>query len=382
MFGVGIATLEGIGMIRVLKSWHDVGWSSLIPAWALVLAATALLIVNSFEASPAQEAGAVLVDPASPIEPAVPLAVERIIVVVGAAGAHEYAQEFSGWLQAWNELAKQANWSLTVVGDANPSEIDGAASNEPVDDLQKIDQAIAAHAGDASRLWIVLLGHGTYAAGEAKFNLVGPDLSAKKLSSWLAPLNCPAVIVNCSSASGPFLPELSGPGRIVITATRSGTEINFSRFGKFFVEAMRDLTADVDHDEAVSLLEVFLLASAQTERFYADQSRLVTEHALLEDNADRVGSASDFFQAGRSVRVAQGPAQVDGLEASGLIVLAAPHAPQFSAAQLIERKQLEQELDKVRGRKGELTAEAYYAELEVVLLKLSELYTAATAVRR
>ncbi len=351
-------------MIRVRRNLCSIFGCNLTRFGACYLVGVALSFAGTPAEIRAQEDQVVHSENSDSQEP------QRVIVVVGAPGNFEYAQEFTDLLQAWRDVAQRAGWTLTVVGSTQPIETKAT-------DKQRVREAIAAQAVARSRLWLVLLGHGTSAAGEAKFNLVGPDLSATELSTWLAPLACPLVVVNCSSASAPFLPALSGPERVVITATRSGNEINFARFGKYFVQAMADLSTDVDHDLTVSLLEVFLSASVQTERFYSDQSRLTTEHALLDDNADRVGSSSDFFQAGRAVRLPQGDAQVDGANARRISVLASPDAPQFSGAQLLEREQLEHELSKLRGRRAELGEKEYYSELEVILLKLAELYAAA-----
>ena len=45
------------------------------------------------------------------------------------------------------------------------------------------------------------------------------------------------ILVNAFSASGDFVSLLSGPNRVVVTATKTGFERNESIFGEFFVEA-------------------------------------------------------------------------------------------------------------------------------------------------
>ena len=98
----------------------------------------------------------------------------------------------------------------------------------------------------------MLIGHGTFNGKEAKFNLRGPDLSATNLAEWLAPVERPVAVIDTSSASGPILNELSKPGRVIITATRSGYEQNYTRFGQFFSKAISDSKADLDKDGQVS----------------------------------------------------------------------------------------------------------------------------------
>ena len=109
-------------------------------------------------------------------------------------------------------------------------------------DRQQLQAAIESSTGSqTSPLWIVFIGHGTFTRGVAKFNLRGPDVTAEELDQWLQPHTRPVVVVNCASASGPFVNRLSGKNRIVVAATKSGTEQNFARFGKYFAQAMRRL---------------------------------------------------------------------------------------------------------------------------------------------
>ena len=114
----------------------------------------------------------------------------------------------------------------------------------------------------------------------------------------------PLALIQCASASGPFLPALSAPGRVIITATRSGYEVNATRFGGYLARAIADPAADLDHDGRVSLLEAFLLASRQVAQSYREQGRLLTEHALLDDNGDQLATTADWF---RGVHVVKEP---------------------------------------------------------------------------
>ena len=91
-------------------------------------------------------------------------------------------------------------------------------------------------------------------------SICGADLSDVELAEWLAPVKRPVVVINCASASGPFLNRLSGNDRVVVTATKSGHETNFARFGQYLAEAIADPHADLDKDGQVSLLEAFLTA--------------------------------------------------------------------------------------------------------------------------
>ncbi len=295
---------------------------------------------------------------------------DTLVVVVGAAGAGEFLDEFESSGKAWQELGAKNEWNTVVIYESN------AAARSP---YQQLQASIAAHEGKSSRLWIVLLGHGTFTNGIAKFNLVGPDVSVAELKNWLLPITSQVVLINCSSASAPFLPELSGEGRITITATRSGSEINYSRFGKYLSESILDLEADIDHDESVSLLEAFLAASAKTEKFYRDEARLASEHALIDDNHDRVGTSADFYVGIRPAKSGKDNQQLDGANAARVILYESPSVARFSPELDAQRIALELSIEKLRAQKSSMEVDAYFDQLEQLMLQLAKLYDAAEA---
>jgi hypothetical protein len=281
-----------------------------------------------------------------------------VIVVVGAAGEEEYGRAFQSWAARWADAAKQGAAELVEVGDK-----------------QRLQSALSEAAKEPARpLWLVLIGHGTYDGREAKFNLAGPDFSDAELAQWLGPLKRPLAVIDCSSASAPFLKKLAGPGRVVITATRSGSENNFARFGEFMSASVVDPAADLDKDGQISLLEAFIAASHRTEEFYKGEARLATEHALLEDNGDGLGIPADWFQGTRATRSAKDGAPLDGPRAHQWhLKLSAAEAalpPEFRA----KRDALELEIENLRAKKPTLTETDYYAKLEALLLQLARLY--------
>ncbi len=60
------------------------------------------------------------------------------------------------------------------------------------------------------------------------------------------------VFVNTASASGPFMQPLAGPGRTIVTATRTGSERFATLFGGYFVDALAGSDADADKNRRVS----------------------------------------------------------------------------------------------------------------------------------
>jgi hypothetical protein len=159
----------------------------------------------------------------------------------------------------------------------------------------------------------------------------------------------------------------------VIAATRSGHEYNFARFGEYMAASIGDLAADLDKDEQTSLLESFLAASAKTREFYASQGRLATEHALLDDNGDKLGTPGDWFQGVRAVKSAKDGAALDGSLAGRLVLVKSSREQQLPEAVRIRRDELERQLVDLRQKKGTLAEAEYLKLIEPVLVELSRL---------
>jgi hypothetical protein len=295
----------------------------------------------------------------------------KVVVVVGAAGTQEYAKQFRAWAERWQAAAKQGEAECAVIG------LDGDdESQHQATDLERLRGRFEERADDQRPLWIVLIGHGTFDGKQAKFNLRGPDVTPADLNEWLAGRTGIVAIVNCASSSGPFLSELSGANRVVITATRSGHEYNFARLGDYLSAAIVDGKADLDKDEQTSLLEAYLVAAARVREFYASEARLVTEHALLDDNGDRLGTPADWFRGLRPTKAAKEGAELDGGLASRLVLIPSGAEQRLSAETRVERDKLEQQLASLRERKKEMAEDEYLAQLEPLLVKIAQLYQA------
>jgi len=293
-----------------------------------------------------------------------------IVVVVGAAGTPEYGKQFREWCGRWESAARRAGSDFVQIGldDGGPSS-----------DRELLEKRLAAAVEEAVQesdepLWLILIGHGTFDGKTPRFNLRGPDVTAGDLAEWLKPLARPLVIVNCASSSGPFVSALSGPRRVVISATRSGFESSFSRFGDYFSSAIADARADLDKDEQVSLLEAFLLASSGVREFYAREGRLATEHALLDDNGDGLGTPADWFRGTRAAKTAKDGASPDGSWAGRLNLIGGPRERQLPADARKRRDELERDLAELRERKSQVAEDEYFELLERLLVELSTLY--------
>ena len=289
-----------------------------------------------------------------------------LIVVVGAPGEEEYGKAFTEWAASWEKAGRQAHARVVSIG-LKPEEGDS--------DRSKLEHALAAERKEGPNdLWLVLMGHGTFDGKEAKFNLRGPDFSATELAGWLKPIHRPLAVINTASASGPFINKLSAPGRVVSTATRSGYEQNFARFGQYLCESITDAAADLDKDGQTSLLEAFLMSSRRVNEFYQLENRLATEHALLDDNGDGLGTPADWFRGIRAVKKAKDGAALDGLRAHQFHLIRKEEEGNLPAAIRARRDELELAIAKLRESKGEMVEDDYYARLEKLLLEMAHLY--------
>ena len=289
-----------------------------------------------------------------------------VLVVVGAPGTPEYEIQFRNWAAGWKSAADKAGAEFLPIGQGDEA---GLA------DRDRLKAALLEEAkGGGEPLWIVLIGHGSYDGKAAKFNLRGPDVADAELADWLAPIKRPVAVIDCASASAPFLNKLSGPGRVVITATRSGNEQNFARLGEGLAEAIADPRADLDKDGQVSLLEAYLAASSRTAEWYKSRSRLATEHGLLDDNGDHLGTPADWFKGVRAIRRAKDGAPPDGLRAHQLPLIPSDRERSIPAEVRQKRNTLELAVAALRDRKAQLAEADYYAQLDPLMLELAKLY--------
>ena len=282
----------------------------------------------------------------------------HLIVVAGLGGSPEHGELFKKWATT---LAESASQKLGVEAANVTLQTDAAATKDAV---TKALDALAAKAGAEDTVAIVLFGHGTFAAGIAKFNLTGPDMSPQDFAPLLAKLKSKRVIfVNAASASGPFVEGLSGPGRVVVTATRTGDEKYATLFGGPFVDAFSTEAADADRDGKVSILEAFEYAKKAVAASYVREGLLPTEHSLLDDNGDKQGS----MEPGRQAKDGQSAAVL----AIGSLRQQALPTDEKVRALYLERQQIERRIEALKLLKSGMEPEKYAAELEKLATELA-----------
>lgn len=292
----------------------------------------------------------------------------HVIVVVGAPGASEFGSKFGEWAHRWQTAAEKASAEWTIIGSAEEHSENG------VSDLARLTSAVrdAALLELTEPLWVVLIGHGTWDGRLARFNLRGPDLNAEALAVALHQAQRPVVCINCASCSAPFVNVISAPGRVVVTATKDGGQIQFAHFGDAMSSAILSADADVNHDGQVSLLEATVLASRRTAEFYESAGRLATEHSLLDDNGDSRGTRSSSW-SGPRLEIAP-EESADGRLAAQIHLIPSQQEQRFTAEQRQQRAALESRLEEVRGRRYELSEAEYLDHLETILVRLARLY--------
>jgi len=288
-----------------------------------------------------------------------------VILVIGAPGEPEFGSNFVQQVQLWDKTCSRAEARIVRVG-LDPT--------NALDDRALLKQAVAAEqTNSAEPLWLALIGHGTFDGKEARFNLRGPDVSDAELADWLKPFQRPLVVINCASASAPFLKTLGGTNRVVITATRSGSELNFTRFGEHFARALADPDSDLDKDGQVSLLEAFLMAARRVAEFYKTEGRLMTEHALIDDNGDGQGTPADWFRGVRATKKAKDGVSLDGARANQLHLVLSREEQALPADARARRDALELSVARLRESKSQMSEADYYRQLETILLELAHL---------
>ncbi|MFM8263572.1 MAG: hypothetical protein ACKN9S_14945 [Pirellula sp.] len=294
-----------------------------------------------------------------------------VCIVVGASGESDYGAMFHDWGTSW--LKSSEGLSPVRIGEGRANGLE-QTEQRPADrdQLRQWIESVES-VEKAGTCWLVLMGHGTYDGKESKFNLRGVDVSSTELGNWLKGSKHRWVIAVCASSSGPFLSALAGRDRVVITATKSGSETNFSRFGGFLADSMRDLTSDLDHDESISVLEAFIAASRKTERYYQEQKLLETEHPIMDDNGDGKGTSAEFYRGLRPIKRSE-KGVVDGELARHIWLTEPKETRSLTESDKIQVEQIEKQIDALREKKATMPEEAYYMDLEQLLLELARVF--------
>jgi hypothetical protein len=277
--------------------------------------------------------------------------------IAGLGGEPEYDARFSGWAKDLDKLLHE------VEPHAKIKTLYGADATRA--NVEAYLKDVAKEAKPDDSLIVMMIGHGSFDEFDYKFNLPGPDLSATELASLLDKIPAHELVVNMTSASGGSIAVLEKPKRVVITATKAGTEKNATVFPRYWIEGLRDPAADSDKNDIVTALEVFRYAEEKTAKFYETQKRLSTEHPLIED-------------AGKGDGVkAPSPENGEGLVANRFAILhlgatAAQIRDPAKLALLKQKEDLEAQIDDLKYRKASMAVQEYRGKLQQLLLQLAQ----------
>jgi len=283
----------------------------------------------------------------------------HLLVITGAPGDDEHAQKFHKWATAIVDAAKEkgglSDATITYLGDR--PELDTARIKER-STRANVDKAfadLAAKAQPADEVIVVLIGHGSFDGKVGAFNLAGPDLTADDYARLLGALKSQRIVfVNTASASGAFLQPLAGPGRTIITSTKTGGEKNEPVFAQFFADAFKDPAADTDRNGRVSMAEAFEYAKSKAVATYTKAGTILTEHATLDDSREGKFAAtlyleSEKAQADKTAKIAN---------------------PELRA--LLEQQQsLQKQIDDLKLKKDVVPAAEYDRQMEKLLTELA-----------
>jgi hypothetical protein len=293
------------------------------------------------------------------------------LIITGAAASPEIRERFRNWTAQLDDILQhdyqyEADKIHILLDDGVntgnlSSRVDGPATAEVLSQkLQSWHSDMSA--GDL--LSVFMIGHGAATFGDAKFNNVGPDMTGSELAEWLSPYDDQDVVVfNMTNAGFEFARELSAPGRIIISATRSSAERFDPVFPRHLLAGLSGRQADLDRNQQVSVLELFRYASSQVAAWYEEQGRLATEHAVMDDTGDGLFSMSP------------GVGEADGLlaEVAYLNLLMpdpdkrSPQAPTM----LAEMQTLERQVILLRNSKSNYLEDEYWREMESLLIELA-----------
>jgi hypothetical protein len=283
------------------------------------------------------------------------------LIVSGASGGEKYAEQMKQWratLQSTlvDRYGFEAKQVRVLTDESVTGGTTGSAANVKAafGEIRKV-------ATKDDLLLVVLFGHGTFDGDVAKFNLVGPDMTAAEWNQLLTGIPARLVFVNTTEASFPFLDTLKAKGRVVITATNSAAQKYATVFPEYLVKALSEASTDLDKNGRTSVLEVFEATSLAVKQHYEQRGQLSTERALIDDNGDGQGREQGAEGADG------GFARLWSLDAEPAAVAGNPEL----AALIKQQRSLEAQAEELKLQKGDMPPAEWQSAYEKLMLELA-----------
>ena len=284
----------------------------------------------------------------------------HLLVITGVGGDDEHAQNFHKWastiVTAARERGGLTDSTITYLGDKPEMDAAHIKARSTRENVQKAFADLAEHAKPADEVFVVLIGHGSFDGQKGSFNLPGPDLTADDYAKLLEKVTAQRIVfVNTASSSGAFVQPLAGPGRTIVTSTKTGGEKNEPIFAQYFAEAFKDPAADTDRNGRVSVSEAFEYAKSKVVASYQKAGTILTEHATLDDSREGKFASTLFLESDRAR--AEKTANVANPELRAL---------------LETQQKLENEITQLRLKKDVIPAAEYDQQMEKLLTELAQ----------
>lgn len=262
----------------------------------------------------------------------------------GLAGEDYYQQQFDEQVAEIRQAAEKL-LERDQSNEVRVYQADQATKENMLAWLEGLSQRV----GGTDRVALFYIGHGTFDDKNYKFNLVGPDVSDSELKAVWDSLQAELkLIVNTSSSSGALLEQFEDDSdTLLVTATKSGRERNATRFGRFFIAALTDESADLDKNQLISLDEAFQFSSRATEDYYTSEGLIATEHPVLQ------GAHGDLFELSTLSGTTNKNVSPELLELHN------------------RRDQVDLDIDRLRMRRIGMTEEEYQQEFRRLIVQLS-----------
>jgi len=275
------------------------------------------------------------------------------LIIQGIGGSEELDKKFVKWGTGTRDaLVKEMGFAndrvFLLSGDGTRKESILKAFDQLKQQIKPQDNFL-----------LFLIGHGSFDT-DYKLNIMGADLTGAEYSKLIDSLNAArTVIVSSTSSSGGMFETMSGKNRVIIAASRSG-EKEDTVFYEYFLAGLKGAAADEDKDNKISVWEAFKYATAGVDRFYKEQTRLLTEHAGLS-------AAGTTATSSTSEQEAPVLARVTSLNAERTVTVSDPKLQ----ALLDQKKAIEQNIEKLRLDKNILPEAEYEKRLEELVLQLA-----------